>query len=119
MNYVQPGNIETNLYFQVSLPLCLLIDQLKYMYPTLKKYILFYHLQYMEYSWNKFHFTYPFPGAFAPAGPSTIWKRRINFKDSTETRAYEMLMKDSAHDIVPEFFREVEYNGECILFLST
>lgn len=60
-----------------------------------------------------------FPGAFAPAGPSTIWKRRINFKDSTETRAYEMLMKDSAHDIVPEFFREVEYNGECILFLST
>lgn len=52
------------------------------------------------------------PGAFAPAGPSTIWKRRINFKDSTETRAYEMLMKDSAHEIVPEFFREVEYNGE-------
>ncbi|XP_061163761.1 inositol-trisphosphate 3-kinase homolog [Saccostrea echinata] len=52
------------------------------------------------------------PGAFAPAGPSTIWKRRINSKDSTETKAYEMLMKDPAHDIVPEFFREVEYNGE-------
>lgn len=66
MNYVQPGNIETNLYFQVSLPLCLLMDQLKYMYPTLKKYILFYHLQYMEYSWNKFHFTFPFPRSFCP-----------------------------------------------------
>lgn len=66
MNYVQPGNIETNLNFQVSLPLCLLMDQLKYMYPTLTKYILFYHLQYMEYSWNKFHFTFPFPRSFCP-----------------------------------------------------
>jgi hypothetical protein len=42
----------------------------------------------------------------------------MNSKDNTETKAYEMLMKDSARDMVPEFFREVEYNGECILLWS-
>ncbi|KAK3082774.1 hypothetical protein FSP39_005074 [Pinctada imbricata] len=51
------------------------------------------------------------PGSFAPAGPNTIWKRRIT-KDNTETMAYESLMEDEAHDIVPMFFREVEYNSE-------
>ncbi|XP_033728289.1 inositol-trisphosphate 3-kinase homolog isoform X2 [Pecten maximus] len=51
------------------------------------------------------------PGSFAPAGPNTIWKRRIT-KDNTETKAYEALMDDMAHDIVPIYYREVEYNSE-------
>ncbi|XP_069108021.1 inositol-trisphosphate 3-kinase homolog [Argopecten irradians] len=51
------------------------------------------------------------PGSFAPAGPNTIWKRRIT-KDNTETKAYEALMEDIAHDIVPIYYREVEYNSE-------
>lgn len=51
------------------------------------------------------------PGAFAPAGPNTIWKKRY-MKDNNETRAYEALMEDSAHSIVPVFYREVEYNSE-------
>ncbi|KAK3582857.1 hypothetical protein CHS0354_012467 [Potamilus streckersoni] len=51
------------------------------------------------------------PGAFAPAGPLTIWKKRYN-KDNNETKAYELLMKDAARSIVPMFHREVEYNGE-------
>ncbi|KAL3854334.1 hypothetical protein ACJMK2_013608 [Sinanodonta woodiana] len=51
------------------------------------------------------------PGAFAPAGPLTIWKKQGN-KDNNETKAYESLMKDVARNIVPIFHREVEYNGE-------
>lgn len=58
--------------------------------------------------------TPPSAGSFAPAGPHTIWKKRLN-KENTETVAYQMLMKDSVHDIVPTFYREVEYNGDCIL----
>ncbi|KAH3748114.1 inositol-trisphosphate 3-kinase homolog isoform X2 [Dreissena polymorpha] len=51
------------------------------------------------------------PGAFAPAGPNTIWKKRYT-KDNNETEAYEALMEDTAHCIVPMFYREVEYNSE-------
>ncbi|XP_063411080.1 inositol-trisphosphate 3-kinase homolog isoform X1 [Mytilus trossulus] len=51
------------------------------------------------------------PGSFAPAGPNTIWKKRIT-KDNTETKAYEALMADEAHSIIPIFYREVEYNGD-------
>jgi len=54
------------------------------------------------------------PGGFAPAGPNTIWKKRY-MKDNNETEAYESLMEDTAHSIVPVFYREVEYNSECIL----
>ena len=53
-------------------------------------------------------------GGFAPAGPNTIWKKRY-MKDNNETEAYESLMEDTAHSIVPVFYREVEYNSECIL----
>jgi 1D-myo-inositol-triphosphate 3-kinase len=60
---------------------------------------------------------YFFIGSFAPAGPNTIWKKRIT-KDNTETKAYEALMEDEAQDIVPFFYREVEYNGDCILLIS-
>ncbi|XP_060597292.1 inositol-trisphosphate 3-kinase homolog isoform X3 [Ruditapes philippinarum] len=51
------------------------------------------------------------PGGFAPAGPNTIWKKRYT-KDNNETQAYEALMEDTAHSIVPLFYREVEYNSE-------
>ncbi|XP_053385557.1 inositol-trisphosphate 3-kinase homolog isoform X2 [Mercenaria mercenaria] len=51
------------------------------------------------------------PGGFAPAGPNTIWKKRYT-KDNNETQAYETLMEDTARDIVPMFYREVEYNTE-------
>ncbi|RUS80261.1 hypothetical protein EGW08_011990, partial [Elysia chlorotica] len=52
------------------------------------------------------------PGAFAPAGPNTIWKKRIA-KENYETLAYRAL-KDypQACYITPIFYREVEYNGE-------
>ncbi|KAL4217034.1 hypothetical protein ACF0H5_023490 [Mactra antiquata] len=51
------------------------------------------------------------PGGFAPAGPNTIWKKRYT-KDNNETQAYESLMEDTAQDIVPMYYREVEYNSE-------
>ncbi|KAL5005671.1 hypothetical protein ScPMuIL_016829 [Solemya velum] len=51
------------------------------------------------------------PGSFAPAGPNTIWKRRLT-KDHNERKAYEGLMDDEARSVVPLFHREVEYNGE-------
>ncbi|XP_052813250.1 inositol-trisphosphate 3-kinase homolog [Mya arenaria] len=51
------------------------------------------------------------PGGFAPAGPNTIWKKRYT-KDNNEAEAYEALMEDPAHDVVPIFYREVEYNSE-------
>lgn len=51
------------------------------------------------------------PGSFAPAGPNTIWKKRMT-KDNTETKAYEALMEDEACTIVPYFYREVECNGD-------
>lgn len=50
-------------------------------------------------------------GAFAPAGPGTIWKKRTS-KDDCEVKAYENLMNDSAADLVPRFYKEVEWNGE-------
>ena len=32
-----------------------------------------------------------------------------------ETVAYQSLMNDLVRDIIPKFYREVEYNGDCIL----
>lgn len=54
------------------------------------------------------------PGSFAPAGPHTIWKKRMQ-KENNETKAYQALMQDIVADVVPKFYREVEYNGDCIL----
>ncbi|XP_071103820.1 inositol-trisphosphate 3-kinase homolog [Haliotis cracherodii] len=52
------------------------------------------------------------PGSFAPAGPNTVWKKRIA-KENHETKAYEALMDDPITEpIIPFFSREVEYNGE-------
>ncbi|XP_022256772.1 inositol-trisphosphate 3-kinase homolog [Limulus polyphemus] len=50
-------------------------------------------------------------GLFAPAGPGTIWKKRSP-EDDTEVQAYHMLMTDSMRDMVPRFYRDVEYEGE-------
>ncbi|XP_050419390.1 inositol-trisphosphate 3-kinase homolog [Patella vulgata] len=51
-------------------------------------------------------------GSFSPAGPHTIWKKRIS-KENYEMKAYQALMESPAtRDIIPEFFCEVEHNGE-------
>ncbi|XP_076339106.1 inositol-trisphosphate 3-kinase homolog [Tachypleus tridentatus] len=50
-------------------------------------------------------------GLFAPAGPGTIWKKRSP-EDDTEVQAYRMLMTDSMREMVPRFYRDVEYEGE-------
>ncbi|XP_013775238.1 inositol-trisphosphate 3-kinase homolog isoform X2 [Limulus polyphemus] len=49
-------------------------------------------------------------GSLAPAGPGTIWKKRNS--DESEVQAYKELMQDSMADVVPKFYRDVEYNGE-------
>ncbi|XP_064465964.1 inositol-trisphosphate 3-kinase homolog isoform X2 [Ornithodoros turicata] len=49
-------------------------------------------------------------GAFAPAGPGTIWKKCTG--DIREVQAYESLMKDNLSDMVPQFYRDIEYHGE-------
>ena len=54
------------------------------------------------------------PGCLAPAGPGTIWKKRSG--ETNESTAYQDLMKDVAKDIVPTYYKEVMYEGECILF---
>nr|KAG5688145.1 hypothetical protein BaRGS_028438 [Batillaria attramentaria] len=51
------------------------------------------------------------PGSFAPAGPNTIWKKRME-KENYETKTYQALMDEPLRDMVPTFHREVEYNGE-------
>ena len=63
-----------------------------------------------------FYLYFFFTGAFAPAGPKTIWKKRIA-KENYETLAYQALSDyPKCRDIMPIFYREVELNGECILF---
>lgn len=54
-------------------------------------------------------------GSFAPAGPHTIWKKRMT-KENNETVAYQALRHDSVKDLVPKFYREVHFNGDSILF---
>ncbi|XP_076369790.1 inositol-trisphosphate 3-kinase homolog isoform X2 [Tachypleus tridentatus] len=49
-------------------------------------------------------------GTIAPAGPGTIWKK-VN-SDDGEMEAYKKLVTDVTSDVVPKFYREVEYNGE-------
>ncbi|GAB6020074.1 hypothetical protein CHUAL_002813 [Chamberlinius hualienensis] len=50
-------------------------------------------------------------GAFAPAGPGTIWKRRPA-DDNTEVKAYKSINEDIMRDLVPKFYKEVEYKSE-------
>ncbi|XP_023222897.1 inositol-trisphosphate 3-kinase homolog [Centruroides sculpturatus] len=49
-------------------------------------------------------------GSLAPAGPGTIWKKRP--PDNSEVKAYEAFAKDVIHDMVPRYYKDVEYNGE-------
>ncbi|XP_013793362.2 inositol-trisphosphate 3-kinase homolog, partial [Limulus polyphemus] len=49
-------------------------------------------------------------GTLAPAGPGTIWKKVS--ADDSEVQAYKKLMTDITADVVPRFYRDVEYNGE-------
>uniref|UniRef100_T1JEJ5 Kinase n=1 Tax=Strigamia maritima TaxID=126957 RepID=T1JEJ5_STRMM len=50
-------------------------------------------------------------GAFALAGPGTIWKKRTSDSD-TEVKAYERLMQEELADFVPCFYKEVEWRGD-------
>ncbi|RWS28307.1 inositol-trisphosphate 3-kinase A-like isoform X2, partial [Leptotrombidium deliense] len=49
-------------------------------------------------------------GAFAPAAPGTIWKKRGC--DDNEVRVYKALMSDIMCDMVPRFFGDIDFNGE-------
>lgn len=53
------------------------------------------------------------PGAFAPAGLGTLWKKQGS--DNNEQLVYEALMKDPAFDIVPKYYRDVNYQGESFI----
>lgn len=55
-----------------------------------------------------------FPGNFAPAGPKSIWKRQPK-GDLNEANCLRELMRDSVREVVPKFYREVEYNDTRIL----
>lgn len=57
------------------------------------------------------------PGFFAPAGPTTIWKRQPE-NDGSEIKCYQRLMSDSVHDVVPKFYREVRYNDGIFIELE-
>lgn len=59
------------------------------------------------------------PDCFAPAGPGTIWKKRSGGPENDEREVYEALSSDPAlRDIVPRYFREVEYQGEKFIELQ-
>ncbi|KAI9561627.1 hypothetical protein GHT06_012587 [Daphnia sinensis] len=53
------------------------------------------------------------PGSFAPASLGTLWKKQG--ADNNEQLVYEALMKDSASDIVPKYYRDVSYQGESFI----
>lgn len=50
-------------------------------------------------------------GAFAPAGPGTIWKRRPA-ADNTEVKAYQAITEDIMRDFTPKFYKEVQYKAD-------
>lgn len=56
------------------------------------------------------------PDCFAPAGLGTIWKK---CSGGTERDVYEALSNEpSLRDIVPKYYREVEYNGQTFIELQ-
>lgn len=56
------------------------------------------------------------PDCFAPAGLGTIWKK---CSGGTERDVYEALSNEpSLQDIVPKYYREVEYNGQTFIELQ-
>ncbi|XP_060529452.1 inositol-trisphosphate 3-kinase homolog isoform X4 [Cylas formicarius] len=59
------------------------------------------------------------PDSLAPAGPGTVWKKRSSNSDDTERIVYEELLHDPVlRDIVPRYYREVEYQGETFIELQ-
>ncbi|CAG9760595.1 unnamed protein product [Ceutorhynchus assimilis] len=59
------------------------------------------------------------PDSLAPAGPGTVWKKRSSNSDDTERMVYEDLLQDPAlKDIIPKYYREVEYQGELFIELQ-
>lgn len=59
------------------------------------------------------------PDSLAPAGPGTVWKKRSSGPDDTERLVYEEVSQDpSIRDIVPKYYREVEYQGEKFIELQ-
>ncbi|XP_019869540.1 inositol-trisphosphate 3-kinase homolog isoform X3 [Aethina tumida] len=59
------------------------------------------------------------PDSLAPAGPGTVWKKRSPGADDTERIVYEELSKDPVlSDIIPKYYREVEYQGEKFIELQ-
>ncbi|XP_021941752.1 inositol-trisphosphate 3-kinase homolog isoform X3 [Zootermopsis nevadensis] len=59
------------------------------------------------------------PDCFAPAGPGTIWKKRNGGPENAEREVYEALGADPAmRDVVPRYFREVEFQGEKFIELQ-
>lgn len=59
------------------------------------------------------------PDSLAPAGPGTVWKKRSGGPDDTERTVYEELSLDkNLRDIIPRYFREVDYQGERFIELQ-
>ncbi|CAH0555216.1 unnamed protein product [Brassicogethes aeneus] len=59
------------------------------------------------------------PDSLAPAGPGTVWKKRAAGADDTERIVYEQLSQDPLlSDIIPKYYREVEYQGEKFIELQ-
>lgn len=59
------------------------------------------------------------PDSLAPAGPGTVWKKRSGGPEDTERIVYEEISQDpTIRDIVPKYYREVEYQGEKFIELQ-
>lgn len=59
------------------------------------------------------------PDCLAPAGPGTVWKKRSGGPDDTERIVYEELSEDALiKDIIPKYYREVDYQGEKFIELQ-
>lgn len=59
------------------------------------------------------------PDSLAPAGPGTVWKKRSGGPDDTERIVYEELTQDPLiKDIIPKYYREVDYQGEKFIELQ-
>ncbi|CAH1953823.1 unnamed protein product [Acanthoscelides obtectus] len=59
------------------------------------------------------------PDSLAPAGPGTVWKKRSTGTEDAERRVYEEMSRDpQLRDIVPRYYREVEYLGERFIELQ-
>lgn len=59
------------------------------------------------------------PDSLAPAGPGTVWKKRSGCPDDTERAVYEELSEDALlRDIIPKYYRQVDYQGEKFIELQ-